>query len=193
MLDDFFIDATGLRRGVTHVKVVAAGPQYDHLCRYLDTTGDGLGTVEATGNYSVTPEEFYVQPPAGEVWVVNNLIFYIRDTGFMQAGEYGNTGSALTNGISIRHIDDSGTLADITNGEPLLVNTDLDAICAEFRKTDYAGIAEAIVGIIDFDRDGSPVRLVGDDNGRLVVALNDNFTGLDGHRFRAGGFREIVT
>jgi len=192
MIDDFFIDANGIRRGVTHVKPVLAGAQYHHLCRYLDSVGDGTGDVDAIGDYSTAPQVFSMGPPPGDVWIVSTLIVYIRDRGFMRADEWANIGT-LTNGVAIMHVDDSGVLADITNGRPLLVSSDLDAICADFRKTDYAGIHESLVGIIDFGRDGAPVRLVGNDSGRLMVLLRDDFTGIEVQRFRAVGFREIIT
>jgi len=190
MLDDFITDPLGLRRGVSHVKVNTAGPQYRHFCRYLDTTGDGTGTIEATGNYAAAPVEFFVQPQAGQIVQITRLVVYVRDVGFMRANEWADQ-PALTNGVVIQHKDSSGILSDITNGRPLTTSPDLDAICATFRKTDYAGIEEALVGIIDFRENGAPIRLDGDLDSRLVVTLNDNFSGLTGQRFRALGFLEV--
>ena len=33
--------------------------------QFLDTNGNGTGTVDATGDYSAGEEIFYISPPAG--------------------------------------------------------------------------------------------------------------------------------
>ncbi len=68
------------------------------IYQYLDTNGDGTGTTNAIGNYSVTADDFYYE--ATRPCDIERMIVCVRDTGAFDAEDYGN-GVALTNGIRV--------------------------------------------------------------------------------------------
>lgn len=163
--------------------------------RFLDTDGDGGGIKNAIGNYSGEGEEiFYLQPAGSEIMRVARIVMCIGDTKDMKAEEYGNLGSALSNGIQLRVQDDSGTIIDITDGEPIETNAgfgshmfDVDVKTWGASPTD-----ELLVARFTFAKSGSPLRLEGSKNERLEIVLNDNLEGLLSHFFMAQGVYETL-
>jgi hypothetical protein len=95
------------------------------ISRYADTVGDGSGIKNAIGDYSgETPTIFKIAPSAGEIYVINRLIPFLRDTGGLDADKYGNN-ITLTNGIVIKVVRNVGeaseeVLWDATAGKFML-------------------------------------------------------------------------
>jgi len=83
--------------------------------QYLSTDGDGTGTIEATGNYSVTKGYFSIQPPANQVYVITRMNVIIRDTS-ITAEKYGGIASGLTNGLRIDKRSGKVVLSDLIGG-----------------------------------------------------------------------------
>lgn len=168
---------------------LAAGAQFDLIQRFLDTNGDGTGDVNANGNYSGAEEIFYIQPPPGEVFYIYRMMVAIRDSGGIRFEEYGNIATGLTNGVSIRVQDDSGTKLSLTDAVPILNNAawgyhSYDVSIAS------AGSGDDFVSVRwTFARSGQVIRLDGDLNQRFEVVLNDNLTGLIEHRFKVNGYK----
>ena len=168
----------------------STGTQRTILSRYLDTNGDGSGTKNANGNYSGGQEIFYIQPPAGSVFRITRMLVAIEDTTGALWQDYGNITSGITNGVAVRVQDDSGTLVDLTDAEPVKSNVDGGSHCYDAElKTAGAG-NDFVQARWTFANSGQMIRLVGDDNGRLEVTLDDNLTGLIGHYFKINGYIE---
>lgn len=151
--------------------------------RYLDTNGDGTGTKNANGNYSSAAETFYIDGPL----TITRMIVSVEDTGGMQAEEYGNLGTALTNGITI-DIDSGGLdneLVDLTDGEPIKTNAGWGQLCYDVDLKSWGAGDDLLVVRWTFDKSGAPIKL-GDDD-RLEITLNDDFSGLIGHYFLVQG------
>ena len=163
---------------------VADGAIYEPDFRMLDVDGDGTGNTQANGNYSVTPEIFYIQPAAGEILRISRMIISYTDAGGMTNNEYGNIGAALTNGVIVRKQNNSGTLNLITGTLPVKINSDWGAHCYDFKVLQYGAGNDLALARWTFKESGAPIRLVGDNNERLEVLLNDNFTGLETHCFK---------
>lgn len=160
---------------------------FEHIFRYLDINGDGSGNENANGNYSVTPETFYIQPPEGEIYEIHRLVISIEDTNNFQAEEYGDLGSALTNGIQVRLQDDSGTISDYTNGSKVKTNAQWGGLCYDVDVKSWGAGNELLVARITFVKAGQPILLRGDHNERLEIVLSDNLSGLISHQFMAQG------
>lgn len=156
--------------------------------RYADTNGNGTGTKQATGDYSAATEIFYLQPAAGEIFHVTRLLVYIEDAGPFNMDNYGGLAGALANGITVRIQDDSGTILDLTDGIPIDHNGAWSRVCYDADPINYGSGNDAVAARWTFERSGVPVRLVGDNNERLEIVLNDNFTGLAEHTFLFQGF-----
>lgn len=180
-------------RGNYYAPVVANasdGPTKTPLFRHLDTNGDGTGTIVANGNYSGAAEIFYIQPGAGEIYRLQRMIVSLEDTNGFSAQEYGNLGSALTNGITVRVQNDSGTVYELTDGDPVKTNAKWGAFCYDVDLKTWGAGDEFLLVRWTFSRTGQPMRLVGDNNERLEVVLNDDFSGLVDQTFIVQGYIE---
>ncbi len=162
-----------------------------NFSRYLDTNGNGTGTKDAVGNYSGAEEIFYLKPADGEFMQVNRLIITVRDTGAMDAANYGST-SPLTTGVVVReHSDDSGVIVDWTDGVPIKKNADWGSHCYDADVKTWGAGDEFLLVRWTFGASGLPMLLDGSRGDKLEVVLNDDFTGtgagLNEHRFLAQG------
>lgn len=158
------------------------------LFRVLDTNGDGTGTKAATGDYSVTPGLFYIQPPVGTVYNINTLTVHVGDTGALTAEGYG-AGIALTNGIAIKVKDGSGDLVDLLDGIALIDNELWAHLYSRFTFQNFAAAASFYSSETIFpEKLGRALVLNGDSGEYLEVALNDDFSGLDHQHFIVTGY-----
>ena len=158
------------------------------LFRYLDTNGDGTGTVNATGDYSSGAEQFYIAPGAGVIHKIHRLIVSVGDGTGMQAEEYGNLGSALSNGIRIEVQDDIGTtLNELDGGLNVTTNAEWGRLCYDVDVKTWGSGDELLLVRWTFDRAGGPIVLDGDNDDRLTVIVNDDLQGLLSHHFMVQG------
>lgn len=176
------------------MRTTGAGAQNPIITHILDTNGDKTGAIEATGNYSVTPEIFYIQPPAGEIWQLTRMLFFVEDGAGFDPDTWGS-GTALTNGIILRIQDDSGTIFDFTEQDPIKTSGHLGLYMYDTTLLDFgAGNTNEVLNArYTFAKSGATVRVIGDNNERLEVLLNDDFTGLVSQHFMVQGFKEVGT
>lgn len=170
--------------------VAIAVPPITPICRFLDTVGDGTGTKNAVGNYAAATV-FKIQPGSNQVFVIKSLTFFIRDNSIFGSGTYGG-GLTLANGIILRKQNGAGTVYDFMDGLNIFTNADFAQFAAN---VDYVNLASGtgddfLRATIDFEQLlGQALTLTqASNNERLEVVLQDNFTGLIQHRFRAGGY-----
>ena len=100
-------------------------PNRPMLSQFVDSLGTGLGVINIVGDYSSSSTDFWVEPPAGEVWHIMRLMVKIQDSGNFRPEWYGAS-SALTNGIRIIHQMDS-IENDLTSQLPI---TDIGEMAA---------------------------------------------------------------
>ncbi len=161
-------------------------PQYS-IYRYLDTNGDGTGTKSAIGNYA-SPTDFYFE--AQRVTELHRILISVEDTQGMQAEEYGNLGAALSNGYVIEAKDASdNVLQDYCDGVAVTTNANLGRICYDLDLKSWGAGNELLLARFTFTRSGNPVILSAGQ--KLVVTLNDDFTGLLSHYFMLQGFENV--
>ena len=156
--------------------------------RFLDTNGDGTGTKNAVGNYSITPETFYIQPPSREEYHINRMLVYVEDTGNFSADNYGALASPLSVGIDVRVADDNGAVYDLTDGLFVKSNSEWGRHCFDVEYISFGTGNNFMHVRWSFFRAGPPVLIRGDSNERLEVVLNDDLSGLADHRFMVQGY-----
>lgn len=157
------------------------------LYRYLDTNGDGTGTKNANGDYSSTPEVFYIQPPAGYSYRLCRLMILIEDAKGFQAGNYGSLAGALSNGVTIQTLNNDGVTCDITDGIAITHNAHYAILAYEVDLKVWGSGEDALVVRFCLNGIEKPIIIDGDHSGRLEVQLNDNFTGISEHYFMVHG------
>jgi len=157
------------------------------IYQYLDTNGDGSGTIDAQGNYA-SATEFYITPQAeNEVYELARLIINIEDTGTVDAGSYGNNISLTgTDGIEAKVLDsDNNVLRDLTAGEIIQTNGHWAKVSYDVSNTDFGAGANYVNCRWTFSKSGKAIKL--DYGERLAIILKGNFTALDGHFFMIQG------
>ena len=153
----------------------------------------GGGTSNLNGNYA-SPTIFGLKPAVGEVYRVYRMLVSIvyGPTPATTPATYGNI-PALTNGVSITVNSDSGAWMGITSF-PIKQNSHWGAHCYDQRYDDWGGAGDDSFNVRwSFTKEGGPIILDGDRGHEIRITLNDDFTGLDEHRFTfkydtVGGF-----
>jgi len=144
---------------------------------------DSGGNENAILDYSSTPTDYFVQAPEGDVLGVGALFATIEDLGIFRYCNYG-AGASLTNGISVQHTDsEGGEIVSFTNGVPITCNGQW--ISSSYDRTLSEDPAVNNWMTIRWDLGAERLPLVLSYGERLAVTLNDDFTGLVSHRFRA--------
>ena len=158
--------------------------------RHLDTVGDGSGTKNAVGNYAITSQDFIIAPSSEQIFSVARMLITLEDTSGMQAEEYGNLGAALTNGICIAEYDSAGLVSKLCDDVPVKTNAGWARLCYDANVLSWGTTPtdELLTVRWTFSKFGAPLVLRGDEGGKLVVTLNDSFTGLISHYFMVQGF-----
>lgn len=156
------------------------------IFRFLDTNGDGSGTTNAIGDYSLGVEEFYIQPPAPDAYMISRMIVCIEDTASMRAERYGNLAAALTNGIQVFVDDGTTEILDLVDNDPVKTNAGWGRHCYDADVKSWGAGDELLLVRWTFEKSGHPILL--ESAHRLVVSCNDDLTGLVAHNFQVQGY-----
>jgi hypothetical protein len=150
---------------------------------YLDTNGDGTGNYHAVGDYSITPTNFFFAPTAGETVEVTKLMVHISDKGLFDVDGYGAIAAGLTVGVAITVERLGVTVLELTNGAPIKNNADLSHLNTDYRLTNFSSNYGSSIVSLDAAAFQTSLLMHGDLGDKLIVTLNDDFTGLDDHHF----------
>lgn len=157
----------------------------DAIYRLLDTNGDGTGTKNANGNYSSSPEEFYFKTLQDAK--INRLIIFIEDTTGIQAEEYGNLASALTNGYTLVVTDENDDeVLDLCDGLKIKTNANIGRYCFDVDLKTWGSGNDMIIARWTFLKAGFPLLL--NTGYRLSITFNDDLSGLIEHSFMIQGY-----
>lgn len=155
-----------------------------YVFQYLDTNGDGTGTDSAVGNYASAAEDFYYEVTGSGV-EIHRMIVMVRDTGAFDAADYGNS-IALTNGIDVLVYDaNEDTERSFVGGKKIKNNIGWGALCFDADVKTWGIGDEFLLVRWTFAKSGAPLRLQKSD--KLVVRLNDDFSGLVDQTFQIQG------
>ena len=154
------------------------GKQLKLISRHLDAAGNGTGNKNFVADYSGAQEIAYIQPPAGKIYRIARMLVLVsgKATNF-NPDNYGSA-NPLTTGVQVRIQDNSGTIVDLTDGLPVKTNGCWGRVC--FDAKIYENISSNLDNYLrvrwTFAASGQQIRLIGDNNERLEVILNDDFT-----------------
>jgi hypothetical protein len=153
------------------------------LVQHLTTNGLYNGTKEMAVN-GVTPVPFYIQPPAGWLFLLHRMIFHLEDgrTGF-SPDVYGSQGGALTTGVELQYKDatqvwchfttDVDPIQQNSHWKMIMYDTTLDALSVGTPTN------AVLAGRFTFAKFGKPLVLDGDGNDqRFSAVINDDLSGV---------------
>lgn len=163
-----------------------------HLNRYLDSVGDGSGTKNAIGDYSVLPLILQIAPPSGKIYRIRSMIFTLEDDAAMEVQNYGGLLAPLTNGLLIRVQDATSTLLNLTDGLTIKSNGMFALQGAVPERLNFGAGNNLLVARRNFMDCGMMINLNGTESQKLQVVLSDDFTGLISHYVTVQGFSEDV-
>ena len=160
------------------------------ISQHLSLTGLPGGTHNAIGDYSDATgsgeTQFYITPGAGKKMVITRLLVSISDSGSFDSGKYGNN-IVLANGIKLEARDgDTVVLREFTNGHTIKINPEWAHFCFDSSLSEYGTGDEHLNVRWTFAKSGKDLLLEDDD--RLTVVLNDDFSDLTGHYFTVQGY-----
>ena len=157
------------------------------LCQFLDTNGDGSGSIEMTGDYSMTADDFYVEAQAGEVLSIYEMLITVVDNANFTAAGYGGA-AALTNGIHLSVHDDTGAEVLLLTPRYVKANYHWAAECYDAELVEFGAGDNAYIVRWTFARSGSPIVL--EPGWSLRAELHDSFTALVSHTMKVNGTRQ---
>ena len=160
------------------------------LLRLLDTVGDGSGTHDFIGNYSLVPTQAIIRPPDDQIFVLSEFTTQYSDAGKFQQGVYGSLAAALTNGIIIGAYDrDNVLIFSLSNSDTIKTNdiwlhTGYETVLTEWG----TATTTTLTASLKTEQFGTAFQLDGNKGEYLKVTLQDDFTGLIDHTFLVKGF-----
>lgn len=179
--------AVSLAAPPTEVSISESGPVNEGIWQYADTNGDGTGTKEAIGNYSLGEGIFFITPPAGQIYRINRMLISIEDgVNSVRWDRYGGQ-AALGTGVVVRMRRGSTLVKEFTNGIPVTKNALWGANCYDAEAKVVGGGNDFFQARWTFGKSGTPVRLVGDEGDKLEVVFNDNLSAITSHLFKFDG------
>lgn len=154
----------------------------------FSTNGDGTGTTVATGNYASAAETFEVANPSSvATTTIVRMFVTIGDSGSFDAEKYGN-GVTLTNGVTLSVVDSSDNLIVDLSPDPIKSNVGWAKYCYDAEVKSWGTGEDFLVARLSFNRFVLPNGVELTDGEKMVVTLNDDFSGLTDHVFLAQGF-----
>lgn len=156
--------------------------------RVLDDDGDGLGTVNAIGDYSSVSKTFKLIPAIDEIIIVDQILVHITDAGLFTPDDYGAL-STLSNGYDIKATAPNMANESLIGGvEAIKENTDFlhwgpNAV----QIINFAGPIDALVASYKLRDFGVELILDGSQGHKLEILLSDSFVGLIEHHFIVHG------
>jgi len=151
------------------------------IFRFLDTVGDGTGTKEAAADFSVTADDFFIQPGVGEVFVLESLTVEVT-------GDKNAISGALPNGLTMQVLTSADALVlDLLDGETIQQNSHWKRYGFDTELQEgLVGQKRTVSFRLDMSKTGRSIILTNQE--KFNVNLNDDFSGLDSMRFFVKGF-----
>ena len=152
-------------------------PVHDVLTRLLDTVGDGSGTTDM----ATTADIYYLTPPEGQIYIVENIFINILDDAALDIDGWGGI-AALASGCKFNIFRGSSSARDLTAGAPLQDHLQLGRYAKLEIETDAGGcIVHAHFAI-------PTIRLDGDAGESLVFEVQDDLSSLVRQEVSVTGF-----
>ena len=150
---------------------------------------NATGSADVVLDYTLTPTEFFVRPPPGEVWRIARMLVFIEDTK-INADDYGAIAGGISPGMELYVADDNGVINHLTDGGEINTNAEWAEYCYDADAKSWGVGNEFLVVRWTFTKAGVPLRLIGDKRERLAILAQDDLTGLIAHEYIVQGYRE---
>ena len=161
------------------------------IFRFLSDTGLPGGVVNIVANYSATPTHFYYTAPTGKVVQIERMIMLLQDLSGLNGNVYAGLASALTNGITLKVKSGGPTGTEILNLTelPIKINSHWKGYCHDVEPIAFVSPpqTDAMSARWTFSKSGTPLFLDGDNQDTIVLTVQDNFTGIEIHRYQVQG------
>ena len=147
---------------------------------------DGLasGDSNITGNYA-TATDFYIKPPSNELYHINNLSVFMEDEKIDDSSKYGGV-VALIRGLKFIVEDDEGIVKNFTPNHPIRNNGELLGAGGRGGITTFAGNSVDTL-TASFGPFSPSIDLEGGKGEKLIIRVEDDFSGLLAHRISVFG------
>ena len=152
---------------------------------FLTDLGTGLGNNNLIGNYTVSTEFHY---QATHRYEIHSFIATISDNANFAQTDYGGISGGLINGLSFWYRAVNGTELRLFTPDAIKQNYDWFSITEHAELTTFSGPSQTLV--LDFrvsESFGVPLTIFPGE--RIILRLQDNFTGLTRHTFQLRGTR----
>ena len=162
-------------------------PAGDGFAQFATEAGDGTGSPAAIGDYSGGETDFLVTCPENVLIKMNRVIVQYEDQGNFAGAVYG-AGAALTNGISVLHLNDAGDIVrDWTSLQRIVANANWTRYCFDRDYLEF-GVGNNYFGCRwTFGRSGAPITLRTGQS--IAVRLRDDMSFLVDQTFNFQGVR----
>lgn len=151
---------------------------------YVNVELDDAGTINAIGDYSVTPADFKFT--ATVKTYIGRMIVFIEDGSGFRVERYASLAAALPNGILVFLRRNGGVKEYINDGFPITTNGRWSSLCFDVSYLQFGAGDESLTIRWSFNKAGIPIKLLPGDE--IGVELNDNFTGIIAHLFTIQGY-----
>ena len=159
--------------------------------RFIDSVGDGSGSINLNVNGSVTPVIFRYTPSFTDVVYIRRLIFYLSDTGTLDSGGFGN-GAALTNGIEFMGMRNVGLPSEFrfTDGSfrPIKTNTEWQSYAHDIIHSSWGTGDESYSVRYTLEKDGTDLALTSANLDEFWIIINDDLSGISDVRCKIGAW-----
>lgn len=154
----------------------------------LTLDGTANGNADMTGDY-VAATDFYIQPPIGLLFHITSLVLFIEDEMIDDSSNYGGLNGPLINGIKFLVANPSGVIKDFTPVNPSKNNGELLGAGGRGGITAFSGNNVDTL-VATFGPFVPSIDLEGFNEDKLIIRLQDDFTGLLIHRVSVFGNAE---
>lgn len=144
---------------------------------YNNFLKNSAGSIDMAVDGSASATPFFISCPANTEIEIHRCLLGILDTKGMQAEEYGDTGSSLSAGLSLKVMSGSTVLADLTGGIPIKTNAGWSQVCYDVTLGAFTNTTNAVLQARwTFSKGGQPIRLTAGQ--RLEMVVDDDLSGM---------------
>ena len=188
LIDSYkFLKDKGFMLGSSRTNPLLTAPAHEIQKELLfKQLKNSLGSELMSVDGSVTPVEFFVQPPADEVWFISRWMLYLEDAKGFDVTTWGSNGT-LTNGLDL-FVEIDGIETNQIEF-PIKHNGDIAAIAYDMQLHTFGTGNDILTARWSFSKMGQFLRLDGSTSDRLVVRVNDNLVGVDKQTVNIQGFK----
>ena len=145
--------------------------------RFMDSVGDGSGSVDMNVNGSVTPQMFFIYPRPGHMIFMSRMEPHFTDQGTIDSGGFGN-GAALTNGLMFGDYNMvTNTFNPATAQKPIKKNVDFSAYSYDVTVNAWGTGDQSLTNRYTFNEDGSHWNIP--DGWAFAAMVQDDLTVLN--------------